>query len=70
MLQLCKYMALLVQSLQMRSFRHAQKKVHSSVPPPAKYDNTLIPETDTYKHLGIMQLSDGKLPNDVDALKC
>jgi len=32
-----------------------RKKVHSSAPPPAKYGNTLIPETDIYKHLGIMQ---------------
>jgi len=27
-----------------------RKKVHSSAPPPAKYGNTLIPETDIYKH--------------------
>ena len=47
-----------------------RKKVHNSAPPPAKYGNTLIPETDIYKHLGIMQSSNGKLPNDVDALKC
>ena len=46
-----------------------RKKVHSSALPPAKY-GTLIPETDIYNHLGIMQSSDGKLPNDVDALKC
>jgi len=47
-----------------------RKNVHSSAPPPAKYGNTLIPETYIYKHLGIMQSSNGKLPNDVDALKC
>ena len=46
-----------------------RKNVHSCALSPAKYGNTLIPDTDISKHLGIMQSSDGKLSNDVDALK-
>ena len=45
-----------------------RKKSVGSVPKPAMYGSIVIPETDTYKHLGIVQLSHGKHPHDTDTV--
>ena len=41
----------------------------SRSPQAAYYGNSIVPETEAHRHLGITQSADGKQPSDVDAVK-